>query len=903
MPPSSPRIALRCLALTTLLGFAAPSAATRDLAHRSGSSCTPQWLATFGGVQGLDGTVEALAVFDDGSGAALYAGGRLESAGGQPASRVARWDGNAWSPLGSGVDGGPFPRIASLAVFDDGSGAALYAGGAFTGAGGAPASHIAKWDGNSWSPLGSGVNGVVRALAVFDDGSGTALYAGGAFTGAGGAPASHIAKWDGASWSPLGGGTGGEVHALAVFDDGTGAALYAGGWFSSAGGVAASMIARWDGSAWSPLGSGLGGGESPPIVEALAVYDDGSGAALYAGGWFNSAGGQPAGRIARWDGGTWSALGNGMDVLFNAWVRTLAVFDDGSGAALYAGGRFEYAGDQAANNIAKWDGSAWSPLAGGLDGEVGALTAFDGGSGPGLFAGGDFTGAGGPHYVAAWDGSTFSSLGGRNGLDSSVRALVVHDDGSGAALFAGGSFTGAGGQPASFIAKWHGNGWSPLGRGLNGLVRTLAVFDDGSGAALFAGGDFTSAGGQPAGFVAKWDGRTWSPLGAGTSQSVHALTVFDDGSGAALHAGGFFASAGGVPASGLAKWDGNAWSPLGTGSGANGIVRALGVFDDGSGPALYAGGAFTAVDGQAANRIARWDGSSWSPLGSGVNSTVLALRSFDDGAGAALYAAGSFTVAGSQPASRIAKWDGNAWSSLGSGASFYVEALAVHDDGSGPGLYAGGSFTSAGGLPALRIARWDGSAFSPLGSGVSAPVLALQGFDAGSGAALYVGGEFAVSPAGDSYLARWGCESPPVTLFCGGDGSGPACPCANANDGSLGVAGCASSAFASGCRITASGSYPDAVTILAENAARDGFAIAVRGTGALQPAVPRFDGLLCIGGNTWRSPAFAIDSYGRAESAPLPPGPAGVPWYYQLWYRDPGQCAGSNLSNALGITW
>jgi hypothetical protein len=37
------------------------------------------------------------------------------------------------------------------------------------------------------------------------------------------------------------------------------------------------------------------------------------------------------------------------------------------------------------------------------------------------------------------------------------------------------------------------------------------------------------------------------------------------------------------------------------------IVRALAVFDDGNGPALYASGDFTLAGGVAANYIARWD--------------------------------------------------------------------------------------------------------------------------------------------------------------------------------------------------------------------------------------------------------------------------------------------------------
>ena len=41
------------------------------------------------------------------------------------------------------------------------SGSDLYAGGGFTTAGGSAANYIAKWDGSSWSALGSGMNGAV----------------------------------------------------------------------------------------------------------------------------------------------------------------------------------------------------------------------------------------------------------------------------------------------------------------------------------------------------------------------------------------------------------------------------------------------------------------------------------------------------------------------------------------------------------------------------------------------------------------------------------------------------------------------------------------------------------------------------------------------------------------------
>lgn len=366
--------------------------------------CEPEWLPLG---SGTNSEIRAMQVFDDGSGPALYAGGFFtQASGSNPASRrIARWDGSSWSPLGSGMTGATFTiNVSALTVFDDGSGPALYAAGEFTEAGGNQASNIARWDGSSWSPLGLGTNGQVSALTVYDDGSGPALYAGGEFTEAGGNQANHIARWDGSSWSALGSGLDANfsplVNALAVYDDGSGPSLYAGGNFTQAGGSSANFVARWDGSSWSAVGSGTSG-----TVNSLTVYDDGTGPALYAGGFFSGAGGNSANRIARWDGSSWSALGSGMSGGTLTRVFSLAVFDDGSGSpALYAGGDFTQAGGSQANNIARWDGSSWSPLGSGTDNWVWEMAMFDSGTGPALYAGGSFSQAGGnpANFFASW---------------------------------------------------------------------------------------------------------------------------------------------------------------------------------------------------------------------------------------------------------------------------------------------------------------------------------------------------------------------------------------------------------------------------------------------------------------------------------------------------------------------
>jgi hypothetical protein len=257
---------------------------------------------------GMNNDVRALTVWDpDGAGPfppQLVAGGDFTTADGVVVNRVARWDGSAWQAMGSGANN----SVYALSTLDpDGAGPqppVLVAGGTFTLMGGGAANRIARYDGLAWSPFGTGMNSSVLAMEHVDFGSGDQLIIGGDFTTANGVAASRAARWDGSTFQPLGAGVNNYIRTLGTWDpDGPGPApmrLVAGGVFTTAGGAAANHIAYWDSSTWGSFSTSLNGN----IVDALTTFDpDASGPAypqLAVGGDFTLAAGSIANYVAAW---------------------------------------------------------------------------------------------------------------------------------------------------------------------------------------------------------------------------------------------------------------------------------------------------------------------------------------------------------------------------------------------------------------------------------------------------------------------------------------------------------------------------------------------------------------------------------------------------------------------------
>ncbi|MBI5267927.1 MAG: hypothetical protein HY851_11915 [candidate division Zixibacteria bacterium] len=510
-------------------------------------------------------------------------------------------------------------------------------------------------------------------------------------------------------------------------------------------------------------------------VNALAVYHG----KLIVAGQFWSAGALITRNIVAWDGTNWLPLGSPQGA--NSRVMAMTILDD----KLIVGGWFRTVGGDSMQALAMWNDTSWSAVGPPVWNNVEALAVYDNH----LVAAGMATIDGGRQSVALWDGTKWKDLG--TNMSGGVRALAVE----GNKLYAGGFFFIPGDVPARNVAVWDGTSWS-YAAGMNfGYVSSLTerggyltaghwngisqwdgaqwkalrgnpnLQNSGTVVAiadyngdLYAGGSLGKINDQVyARGLIKWDGLKWNPVseGPGTSAPITQLAIYDG----KVVAAGAFVRAGGVQVNKIATWDGATWSPLG--QGVEGQIQSLAVYGD----KLIVGGLYALNDAPATRNIAAWDGSAWSPMGTGVDGDHPSVTSLTVYQGK-LIAGGYFTQAGGVPANRVASWDGSSWSALGTGMDNWVWALEVWNDQ----LVAGGLFTSAGGVPARHVAVWNGSSWSPMDVGTELPVRTMINYE---GKLLVGVSDFIYLPGPPYFLAPYDILSWDGIAWAPFGGSGP----------------------------------------------------------------------------------------------------------------------------------
>jgi len=557
----------------------------------------------------------------------LYVGGTFSKAGGQPVANLAAWDGTSWSDVG-----GANRAVYDLLVWQD----RLCAVGNFDRIGGIDATGVACWDGIEWSALGSGVSDAI-VLAGHDG----FLYAGGTFTFAGGVETGAVARWNGSTWESIGFPLTDNPRVVSLAFRGD--TLVVGMGSGSDDEDARPWVIEWDGEHWTNAAVQPNGS-----VSVFLPYGNG----VFAGGDFLHAGTVVLGGQGVWDGAEWKALAGPDSNGLHGSARAFTVWN----GDIVVGGDFLAAGDSTATLLARWDGSGWQPL-GHTSATVAdpfypevihALLATKGA----LYAGGRLASLGGTAVagVARWDGSAWSPLG--DGVDGVVRALHMLNG----KLYVAGDFQMAGGIAARNIAVWDGTEWSPLGGGTNMAVRTLSEFEG----KLVAGGDFALADGSiEVDHLAHWDGSAWQPMGEGFNGNVHSLLVHEG----LLFAGGTFTRSGAAHRNGIARWNGSSWASLGGGLDDVGLIGGVAALASLEGE-LVMGGRFQTAGDRTARNIARWNASTgkWNPLSPGTGPSwvnqvnpVAALASHDG----TLWVGGAFReLADGRDASGFARWTG-----------------------------------------------------------------------------------------------------------------------------------------------------------------------------------------------------------------------------------------------------
>ncbi len=333
------------------------------------------------------------------------------------------WTGVEWRSFGAGISG----VVVRIATRPDGG---LVAAGTFNYAGDTPVTNIAQFSRATWTSMGAGLNIGVSDLAVLPSGD---VIAAGNFTMSEPIRWAHIGRGT-PTWPSCSVWTRASSRRRRANGDRS-----SGGNFTIAGGVPGrirtvervELVAPWPGIA--PTG---------PTAQPLLALPNGD---LIVGGFFNMAGGHSISNLARWDwagseqyigrlpdkcrcdavlpnaqenwrsrrervlhgrpGGRGReshrplALGCGVALGVGSGIVTSATYfrkrwraSRRSVGDLIAGGYFTSADGQPVPHLARWDGSAWHALGGGVDSSVFSIASVPLGD---TYGGGDFSFAGG----------------------------------------------------------------------------------------------------------------------------------------------------------------------------------------------------------------------------------------------------------------------------------------------------------------------------------------------------------------------------------------------------------------------------------------------------------------------------------------------------------------------------
>ena len=556
---------------------------------------------------------------------------------------------------------------------------------------------IYKWDGISWSQIGSDINGEAAndnsgwSVALSSDG--TIVAIGAPYNSAGGSNAGQVRiyKWDGNSWTQRGSDINGAADnetngwSVALSSDGIIVAIGTPGNFYYKGYV---RIYQWNGSSWLQRGGDINGKVSNDYSGwSVSLSSDGTIVAI--GAPFNDDSGTDAGqvRIYQWNGSSWLQRGGDINGKasndYSSW--SVALSNDGTIVAIGAIGNNDGGSSAGHVRIYQWDGISW------------------------LKRGNDINGA------AINDQSGYS--------------VALSSDGTIVAIGAPGNDGGGSDSGHVRIYQWNGSSWSQRGSNINGVIYENCGFSVGlssDGTIVAIGAPYNNVVGSNTGQVriyrwyngwnnVEWNGRLWVAVGNGTSNTIASSPdgIIWTGRGITI----FPTQGNGI------SWNGSLWVAVGSGSTDTIATSPDGITWTGRGKTIFSvygediawNGGIGSVNiqhpiiamGEGENSIAYSsnNGLSWSGLGTTIFSTK-----------------GNGVV-----------WNGNLWIGLGEGTT---NTIAYSYNGIAWTGLGKNIFTTSG-----KKAIWNGSNFIAVGSGTNTIATSSSGLSwFGVSTAVFTGG-------------------------------------------------------------------------------------------------------------------------------------------------------------------
>ncbi len=374
---------------------------------------------------------------------------------------------------------------------------------------------------NKSTSFGTPSDRLLSATSSFFFSDADTLFLAGTFLSAGDVAANGVAKWAGAKeerWLACGPGfysnikgklLGPKIYLISYLNCGVifQSKMLIGGNFEVVDSTKVENILQYD----RQISTSFNGGVTQAVgtnynsqVKCMKVI----GNSLYVGGAFINAGTKAVNSICKWSNGEWLSLAGGMKPYSSKYEPVVYDIAEGPNNTVFAAGTFKHVSDTIrCSGLAQWDGVSWKGIGVDTRDSIGSVSCVVVHESDVYIAGSFHTrGAKVVNSVARWDGSQWTDLDGGIVGDGYINSMAWVND----RLIVAGSFSAIGDVAASNIAAWNAKTkrWTNLGDGINGEVKQVFVFHD----SVFCSGVFTRAGDIVCTNIAVWSDQLASPV-------------------------------------------------------------------------------------------------------------------------------------------------------------------------------------------------------------------------------------------------------------------------------------------------------------------------------------------------------------------------------------------------------